>query len=102
MTDGVEIALQARLDGITSEYCLDIAGGNRNVDPAKGLQAHTCYSYQGQLGSDQVFDPQKLKDDGLLFMPAYEVCVTLSELAAGAQIELTGIKASFCRSLPLQ
>ena len=36
---GVEIALTDQLDGNINLYCLDIAGGNENVDPANGLQA---------------------------------------------------------------
>ena len=84
----VEIMLADRLDGILSEYCLDIAGGNQNVDPANGLQAHTCYSYQGDLGDDQVFDAGKLADNSLS-MPIYDVCVSIASLEAGAEVSLT-------------
>ncbi|WP_413694037.1 hypothetical protein [Psychromonas sp. KJ10-2] len=50
--DNVEIALKHNLDGYLNGYCLDISGGGKNIDPANGLQVHTCYSYKGALGSD--------------------------------------------------
>lgn len=84
----VEIMLVDRLDGILSEYCLDIAGGNENVDPANGLQAHTCYSYQGDLGTDQVFDAAAFANDSLA-MPVYEVCASIADLSAGAEVALS-------------
>ena len=82
--DGVEIALEAKFNGVTSEHCLDIAGGIKNVDPGNGLQAHTCYSYQGELGSDQTFDSSKFSG-GILYMPIYDVCVELTGLEAGSR-----------------
>lgn len=84
----VEIVLSDKLDGILSEYCLDIAGGNQDVDPANGLQVHTCYSYKGELGTDQVFDTSTFADNSLS-MPIYDVCVSLSSLEAGAEVELS-------------
>ena len=78
--DAVEIALNDPLDGATNEYCLDIAGGRENVDPANGLQGHTCYSRDGALGTDQIFDAN-LFAQNTLFMPEYDVCV---EAADGA------------------
>lgn len=83
----VEVALRDRLDGVVSSYCLDIAGGNRNVDPANGLQAHTCYSYRGDLGADQAFDREGFEGNAFV-MPEFEVCVTLSALEPGASVEL--------------
>ncbi len=84
----VEIALVDQLDGATDRYCIDIAGGNKNVDITKGLQSHTCYSYQGQLGTDQIFDLAKVAE-GLLFMPNFDVCLTFSNLEAGASVGLS-------------
>ncbi len=84
---GVEITLKDELDGVVNSYCLDIAGGNRNVDINNGLQAHTCYSYQGKLGTDQIFDPSKFKDN-TLYMPEYKVCVAVKGLEEGAKVGL--------------
>ena len=80
----VEIALADKLDGVTNNYCIDIAGGNRNVDISRGLQGHTCYSYKGELGTDQIFDTTKFTDN-LLYMPVYDVCASLSSLDSGAK-----------------
>ncbi|MEL7282780.1 MAG: ricin-type beta-trefoil lectin domain protein [Pseudomonadota bacterium] len=89
----VEVTLLDRLDGVTSSFCLDIAGGNKDVDPANGLQAHTCYSYQGALGSDQAFDPAKLAE-GTLYMPVYDVCATVASAEAGAEVTLAACDES--------
>lgn len=86
-TAGVEITLKDKLDGILNSYCIDIAGGNKNVDTSKGLQAHTCYSYKGELGTDQIFDPARFKD-GALYMPVYKVCAALAGLEAGSKVGL--------------
>ncbi len=75
--DAVEIALIDPLDSTTNEYCLDIAGGRESVDPANGLQGHTCYSYTDNLGTDQVFDASRIADSALV-MPEYDVCVAVS------------------------
>ncbi len=83
----VELALVDKLDGVTSEFCIDIAGGNQDIDITKGLQAHTCYSYRGSLGDDQAFDPAMFAD-GKLYMPVYEVCATASAIEAGASVGL--------------
>ena len=41
--ENVEVTLKDGLDGNLNGYCLDIMGGGRNIDPSRGLQAHTCY-----------------------------------------------------------
>ncbi|MGQ7846590.1 ricin-type beta-trefoil lectin domain protein [Granulosicoccus sp. 3-233] len=89
----VEITLDDELDGILNGYCIDIAGGNENVDINKGLQAHTCYSYRGSLGTDQIFDTAHLADNEL-YMTDYDVCATLSGLEAGATVGLADCDGS--------
>jgi len=84
----VEIMLQDKLDGILSEYCLDIAWWNQNVDPDNGLQVHTCYSYKGELWTDQVFDMTAFANNSL-FMPIYDVCVSFDSLEAGSEVSLS-------------
>ncbi len=83
----VEIALADKGDATTNNYCIDIAGGNRNVDPSRGLQAHTCYSYRGELGSDQVFDSSRFASNAL-YMPRFDVCATVASVADGAAVGL--------------
>lgn len=87
VSEQVEITLIDPLDGVTNSYCIDIAGGNQNVDPANGLQAHTCYSYQGDLGTDQIFDTTGFAS-GTLYMPVYDVCAQVASVSAGAKIGL--------------
>ena len=91
--DNVEITLIDVLDGVTSSYCLDIAGGNQNIDIANGLQAHTCYSYRGEIGTDQLFDSSRFGNDEL-YMPDFEVCATVSALAEGSSIGLAACDGS--------
>ena len=96
-SEQVEITLIDPLDGVTNSYCLDIAGGNQDIDPANGLQAHTCYSYQGDLGTDQVFDVASFAD-GILYMPVYDVCAQVASVAAGAEIGLATCDGSELQS----
>ena len=86
-SEQVEINLIDELDGILNGYCLDIAGGNEDVDPANGLQAHTCYSYDGALGTDQIFDTAEFTNNAL-YMPIYDVCAEVASLSAGETIGL--------------
>ena len=51
----VEIRLVDKLDEQRG-FCIDIRGHKERAKVNRGLQAHTCYSYQGQLGVDQAFD----------------------------------------------
>ena len=37
-------------------YCIDIKGHKSKAKIQRGLQAHTCYSYQGKIAVDQAFD----------------------------------------------
>ena len=37
-------------------YCIDIKGHKSKAKIVSGLQAHTCYSYQGSIAVDQGFD----------------------------------------------
>lgn len=93
LAEKVEITLVDQLNGILNGYCIDVAGGNRNIDISKGLQTHTCYSYRGELGEDQVFETSNFSDNQL-YMPNYDVCATLSSLEAGAKVGLASCDSS--------
>lgn len=84
----VEVSLKDNLDGNLNSYCLDIRGGGQNIDPAGGLQAHTCYSYRGELGSDQAIDPKGIAN-GEFKLPAFDVCATMAGTEAGAEVALS-------------
>ena len=51
----VEIYLIETLDEPRG-FCLDIKGYKSNANIDNGLQAHTCYSYQGEIAVDQGLD----------------------------------------------
>ena len=84
----VEVALKDKLDTTTNEYCFDIMGGGQNVDPSRGLQAHTCYSYRGELGVDQAVTMADL-ENGQFNITDFDVCVTMSSLEEGAAVALS-------------
>jgi hypothetical protein len=83
----VEVVLAAPLDEPRG-YCLDIVGHQKKARPEGGLQAHSCYSYQGRLGVDQAFDAARLAA-GEFRLPAFAVCVAASALQPGASLALS-------------
>ena len=82
----VEIQLIEKLDE-TRSYCIDIKGYKERAKVHRGLQAHTCYSYQGQLGVDQAFN-KDLVQFGRFYMPAFGVCMEAKNHNEGASLIL--------------
>ena len=72
----VEIYLLDPLED-SRNFCIDIVGYKANADTQSGLQAHTCYSYQGEISVDQGFDKQRISEQEF-FMPSFEVCMTFN------------------------
>ena len=68
-----EIQLVDRLDDQRG-YCIDIRGHKERAKVLRGIQAHTCYSYQGQIGVDQAFDTSLIAI-GKFYLPAFDVCM---------------------------
>jgi hypothetical protein len=89
----VEVTLKAGLDGDLNGYCLDIKGGGRNIDPSDGLQAHTCYSYRDDLGTDQAFAPDGIAR-GEFKIVAFDVCATMNATEADAEVALSACDGS--------
>jgi len=73
-TPKVEIYLLDPLDD-SRNFCIDIVGSKANANSQRGLQAHTCYSYQGEISVDQGFDKNLIKEN-VFFMPSFDVCMT--------------------------
>lgn len=96
----VEITLVDELDGELSGYCLDIAGGQQDANVENGLQAHTCYSYQGALGVDQTFETDRFADS-VLYMPEFDVCATLGGTQAGTSVGLAACDGSTAQKIDL-
>ena len=82
----VEVVLVDRLDDQRG-FCIDIRGYKQRAKVERGLQAHSCYSYQGGIGVDQGFDTDGIKA-GRFHMPGFDVCMTAQGAEAGARLGL--------------
>ncbi len=83
----VEVYLIDRLDEERG-YCIDIRGYKHRAKVNRGLQAHTCYSYQGGVAVDQGFDRSKIIKSEY-FMPKFLVCMTANVLQKNSQLTLS-------------
>jgi hypothetical protein len=69
----VELKLLNNLDDKRG-FCIDIKGHKLKAKISRGIQTHSCYSYQGKIAVDQGLDANKLKQKQLFF-PYFDVCV---------------------------
>ena len=69
----VEIYLNNFLDEPRG-FCLDIKGYKSSASVERGLQAHTCYSYQGEVAVDQGFDFARLANQEF-YLPNFDICM---------------------------
>ena len=81
-----ELQLVSKLDDQRG-YCIDIRGHKERAKVQRGLQAHTCYSYQGQIGVDQAFDASLIAT-GKFYLPAFDVCMAAENIAQGSRLIL--------------
>jgi len=81
-----EIHLLEELDE-SRGYCIDVKGSKTNANPDNGLQAHTCYSYQGEISVDQKFDKDKVEESEF-YMPFFEVCMEAESIDESATLQL--------------
>ena len=84
--DNVEIYLLDQLDDPRG-FCIDIRGHKSKAKIDKGLQVHTCYSYQGKISPDQGFDSLKLTKNQF-FLPSFNVCMEASSLETSSNLKL--------------
>ena len=84
--DNVEIYLLNQLDDPRG-FCIDIKGHKLKAQINKGLQAHTCYSYQGEISPDQGFNSLKLTKNQFI-LPSFNVCMEASSLTPSANLRL--------------
>ena len=84
--DNVEIYLLNQLDDPRG-FCIDIRGHKLKAKIDKGLQVHTCYSYQGKISPDQSFDSHKLTKNQF-FLPSFNVCMEASSLKPSTNLKL--------------
>lgn len=83
----VEVYLIDRLDEERG-YCIDIRGYKHRAKINRGLQAHTCYSYQGGVAVDQGFSKSRMIKSEF-FMPKFLVCMTANVLQKNSQLLLS-------------
>jgi hypothetical protein len=69
-------------------FCIAIRGHKSKAKINSGLQAHTCYSYQGSIAVDQGFDLLRL-DKGQFRLPAFDVCMEADSNTASASLRLS-------------
>ena len=84
--DSVEIYLLNQLDDPRG-FCIDIKGHKFKAQINKGLQAHTCYSYQGEISPDQGFNSRKLTKNQFI-LTSFNVCMEASSLTPSADLRL--------------
>ena len=82
----VEIYSLNQMDDLRG-YCIDIRGYKSKAKINKGLQAHTCYSYQGEIAVDQGFDALKLTQKQFN-LPAFDVCMEAASVTTSASLQL--------------
>ena len=82
----VEVYLLNQLDDPRG-FCIDIKGHKLKAQIKKGLQAHTCYSYQGEISPDQGFNSLKLTKNQFL-LQSFNVCMEASSLAPSKNLRL--------------
>ena len=84
--DNVEVYLLNQLDDPRG-FCIDVRGHKYKAQVNKGLQAHTCYSYQGEISPDQGFSSHKLTKNQFI-LPSFNVCMEASSLTPSANLRL--------------
>ena len=84
--DLVEVKLINNLDDERG-YCIDIKGYKDKAKISRGLQAHTCYSYQGEIAVDQGLDTNKFNSNQMFF-PNFNVCINVSSLNKATYLNL--------------
>ena len=84
--DNVEVYLLNQLDD-SRGFCIDVRGHKFKAQINKGLQAHTCYSYQGEISPDQGFSSLKLTKNQFI-LPSFNVCMEASSLTPSSNLRL--------------
>ena len=68
-------------------YWIDMTGYKTNADINKSLQAHSCYSYQGEISVDQGFDISKITDEEF-YIRHFKVCVEAEKIEESSALNL--------------
>ena len=68
-------------------YCIDMMGYKNNADINKSLQAHSCYSYQGEISVDQGFDISKITNEEF-YIRHFKVCMEAEKIEESSALNL--------------
>jgi len=68
-------------------YCIDMKGYKSNADINRSLQAHSCYSYQGEVSVDQGFDIAKVIDEEF-YIRHFKVCMEAEKIEESSTLNL--------------
>ena len=74
----VEIHLLDNLDDDRG-FCIDIKGHKSRAKIERGIQAHTCYSYQGQISIDQGFKKHSITNSSFYIL-GFSVCMKVKSV----------------------
>ena len=74
----VEIHLLDNLDDDRG-FCIDIKGHKSRAKIERGIQAHTCYSYQGQISIDQGFEKHSITNSSFYIL-GFSVCMKVKSV----------------------
>jgi len=69
-------------------FCIDMMGYKTDADIAKSLQAHSCYSYQGEVSVDQGFDKGKIINEEF-YIRHFKVCMEVEDIKEGSSLKLS-------------
>jgi len=69
-------------------YCVDVMGYKNDADVDRGLQTHTCYSYQSDISVDQGFDKAKINENEF-YLSHFKVCMQAQKIEQSSRLELT-------------
>ena len=68
-------------------YCIDMMGYKNDADVNKSLQAHSCYSYQGEISVDQGFDENKIINE-MFYVTHFKMCMEAEKIEESSVLGL--------------
>ncbi|MDC0196588.1 RICIN domain-containing protein [Gammaproteobacteria bacterium] len=86
MDELVEVYLINKVDDQRG-YCIDIKGYKSKAKVNRGVHAHTCYSYQGEIAVDQGFDRKRIMKNQF-FLSRFNVCMEVSSIVSPGSLSL--------------
>ena len=82
----VEIYLLDTLND-SRAFCIDMMGYKNDADVNKSLQAHSCYSYQGEISVDQGFEETKIINEQFYIL-YFKLCMEAEKIQKSSILRL--------------